>query len=101
MKEKKAENLALVFVREIWRVHGIPTDIVSDRHSRFTLKFWKAFLMAIGVKPQMSTAFYPETNGQTEKVNQTIEAFVRVNVNLEMSNWVELLRMAEFTYNNS
>jgi hypothetical protein len=49
----------------------------------------------------MLTAFHPETDGQTERVNQTIEAFLRAFVNLEMSNWVELLPMAEFTYNNS
>jgi hypothetical protein len=49
----------------------------------------------------MSRAFHPETDGQTERVNQTIEAFLKAFVNLEMSNWVELLPMVEFTYNNS
>jgi hypothetical protein len=53
------------------------------------------------VKPRMSTAFHPETDGQTERVNQTIEAFLRAFVNLEMSDWVELVPMAEFAYNNS
>jgi hypothetical protein len=99
--EKRAENLTLVFAREIWRLHGIPTDIVLERDSRFTSKFWKTFLMAIGVKPRMSTAFYPETDGQTERVNQTIKAFLRAFVNLEMSDWVELVPMSEFAYNNS
>jgi hypothetical protein len=99
--EKRAENLALVFSHEIWRLHGIPTDIVSDRDSQFTSKFWKAFLTAIGMKPRMSTQFYPETDGQTERVNQTMEAFLREFVNLEMSDWVELVPMAEVAYNNS
>jgi transposase InsO family protein len=61
--ENRAENLALVFTHEIWRLHGIPTDIVSDRDSPFRSKFWKAFLTAIGVNLQMSTAFHPETDG--------------------------------------
>jgi hypothetical protein len=99
--EKQTENLALVFAREIWRLDEIPTDMVSDWDSRFISKFWKAFLMAIGVKPRMSTAFQPETDGQTERVNQTIEAFLRAFVNLEMRDWVELLPMAEFASNNS
>jgi hypothetical protein len=99
--EKRAKNLGLVFSHEIWRLHGIPTDLVSDRDSRFTSKFWKAFLTAIGVKLWMSTAFHPETDGQTERVNQTIEAFLRGFVNLEMSDWVELVPMADLAYNNS
>jgi hypothetical protein len=84
--EKQAENLTVVFASEIWRLHRIPTDIVSDPDSQSTSMFWKAFLMAIGLKVRMSTGFPPETNGQTETVNQTIEAFLRAFVNLEMSD---------------
>jgi transposase InsO family protein len=99
--EKRAENLTLVFAHEIWRLHAISTDIVSDRDSQFSSKFWNAFLIAIGVKLRTSTAFHPETDGQTERVNQTIKAFLRVFVNLEMNDSVELMPMAEFAYNNS
>jgi hypothetical protein len=89
-KETKAENLVLVFAYEIWRLHRIPTDIVSDWDWRFTSIFWKACLMAIGVKPWILTAFYPETDGKSEQVKQTIEAFLRALVKLKMSHWVEL-----------
>jgi hypothetical protein len=99
--EKRAKNLALVFAPEIWTLHGIPTDIVSDRDSRFTSKFWNAFLMAIGMKLGMLAALYPETDGQTDRVNQTIEAVLRAFGNLEMSDWIKLVSMAEFAYNNS
>jgi hypothetical protein len=68
-KEKKAENLAIIFACEIWRLNGILCNIVLAQDSRFTLKVWKAFLTAIGVKPWMSTAFHPETDRQTERVN--------------------------------
>jgi hypothetical protein len=69
--------------------------------SRFTSKFWQSFLAALGIQPRMSTAFHPETDGQTERLNQTIETYLRSFVNLEQSDWVELLPLAEFAYNNS
>jgi hypothetical protein len=62
-KEKKSENLAMIFARDIWKLHRIPSDIISDRDSQFTMKFWKTFIAAIGIKPWMSTAFHPETDG--------------------------------------
>jgi len=76
-KEKKtAADLAVTFAREIWKYHGLPTDIVSDRDSRFTSEVWKEFLWLSGIQPQMSTAFHPQTDGQTERLNQTIEAYL-------------------------
>jgi len=66
LKEKTAADLAVIFAREIWRHHGIPTDIVSDRDSRFTSETWKEFLGLLGIRPRMSTAFHPQTDGQTE-----------------------------------
>ena len=98
---KKAEDLARIFAREIWRLHGLPRDIVSDRDSRFTSDTWRVFLAALGVRPRMSTAFHPQTDGQTERTNQVIEAYLRSFVNKEQSDWVELLPMAEYAYNNS
>jgi len=98
---KTAEDLSRIFAREIWRLHGLPRDIVSDRDSRFTSTTWQVFLSVLGIKPRMSTAFHPQTDGQTERVNQTIEAYLRPFVNKEMNNWVDLLPMAEHAYNNS
>jgi hypothetical protein len=100
-KKKKAEDLAVIFAREIWKLHGIPVDIVSDRDSRFTSAFWKSFLSMLGIKPRMSTTFHPQTDGQTERLNQTIEGYLRSFVNLQQNDWVELLPLAEFAYNNS
>jgi hypothetical protein len=99
--EKGAEDLAKVFAREIWRFHGLPMDIVSDQDSRFTSSFWKSFLALRGIKPRMSTAFHLQTDGQTERVNQTIEAYLRSFVNHEQDDWVDHLPTAEFAYNNS
>jgi len=101
LKEKTAANLTKIFAREIWRFHGLPTDIVSDRDSRFTSEIWKEFLELLGIRPRMSTAFHPQTDGQTERLNQTIEAYLRAFVAKEQDDWVPLLPMAEFAYNNS
>jgi len=60
---KTAADLAVIFAREIWKHHGLPTDIVSDRDSRFTSETWKKFLRLSGIRPRMSTAFHPLTNG--------------------------------------
>jgi hypothetical protein len=98
---KTASDLAIIFAREVWRHHGLPTDIVSDRDSRFTSEVWKEFLGLSGIRSRMSTAFHPQTDGQTERLNQTIEAYLRSFVNYEQNDWVSLLPMAEFAYNNS
>jgi transposase InsO family protein len=96
-----ANHHQMIFAREIWIFHGIPTDIILDRDSRFTSTEWKQFLGVLGIRPRMSTSFHPQTDGQTQRINQTIEAYLRSFINYEMDNWVELLPMAEFAYNNS
>jgi len=98
---KTVADLAIIFAREVWKYHGVPTDIVSDRDSRFTSETWKELLRLAGIRPYMSTAFHPQTNGQTERLNQTIEAYLWVFVVKEQDDWVRLLPMAEFAYNNS
>lgn len=98
---KKTEDLIKIFAREYWKHHGVPLDIISDRDSRFTAHMWKDFLNLVGIRPRMSTAFHPQTDGQTERLNQTLEIYLRAFVNYEMSNWEELLPTAEFAYNNT
>src|SRR5690606_8150880 len=97
----KAPDLARLFAKEIFRFHGLPLDIVSDRDSRFTSNFWKELMELLEIKRNMSTAFHPQTDGQTERVNQTLEAYLRAFANYEQSNWSDLLHVAEFAYNNS
>ena len=98
--KKTAEDLARIFAREISRLHGFPRDIVFDRDTRFTSNTWKHFLAIIGISPRMSTAFHPQTDGQTTRVNQVIEAYLRPFLNQEQDDWVDLLRMAKHAYNN-
>jgi len=101
-KEKKtAADLAVLFAREVWKHHGLATDIVSDRNSRFASETWQEFLWLSGIRPRMSNAFQPQTDGKTERLNQTIEAYLRAFVGHEQDHWVGLLPIAEFAYNNS
>jgi hypothetical protein len=101
MKGKTASDLARIFAREVWKYHGLPADIVSDCDSRFTSGVWREILQMSGIRSRMSTAFHPQTDGQTEHLNQTIEAYLRSFVNHQQDDWVSLLPMAEFAYNNS
>jgi len=98
---KTAADLAVIFAREVWKFHGIPTDIVSDRDSHFTSEAWQELLKMLGIRPRMLTAFHLQTDGQIERLNQTIEMYLRAFVSHEQNDWVRLLPMAEFAYNNS
>jgi len=80
LREKTAVDLAVAFAKEVWMHHGLPIDIVSDRDSHFTLDLWKGFLKLSGIRSRMSTAFHPQTDGQTEWLNQTIEAYLQALV---------------------
>ena len=81
-KEKyNAEQLAFIILDRFIRDHGIPESIISDRDKLFTLNFWKTLLGKIGIKLQMSIAYYPQTDGQIERANQTLEIYLRHYVN--------------------
>jgi transposase InsO family protein len=75
--KKKAKDLGLIFARNIWQLHGLPTKIISDWDRRFTSDLWSSLCELLGIRQKMSTSFQPKTDGQTERVNQTIEAFIR------------------------
>ena len=96
-----APLLAEVIIDVVVRHHGLPDSIVSDRGSVFTSKFWSSLCYFLGIKRRLSTAFHPQTDGQTERQNSTMEAYLRAFVNYEQDDWARLLPMAEFAYNNA
>ena len=96
-----AQKLAEVILDVVVRHHGLPDSIVSDRGSLFTSKFWSSLCYFLGIKRRLSTAFHPQTDGQTERQNSTMEAYLRAFVNFEQNDWARLLPMAEFAYNNA
>ena len=99
--EVPLKELALIFLQNVWRLHGLPESIISDRDTRFTSKFWISLMKLLQVKINMSTAFHPETDGQTEKVNQTLEQYLRSYCSYQQDDWASLLPLAEYAYNTS
>ncbi|KAJ0921353.1 putative nucleotidyltransferase, Ribonuclease H [Helianthus annuus] len=97
----KVEKLAKVYMKEIICRHGIPIDIISDRDARFTSRLWQTFQSAMGTKLNLSTAFHPQTDGQTERTIQTLEDMLRSCVIDFGGNWDSHLPLVEFSYNNS
>ena len=75
-----ADQLAQIYLRDIVRLHGVPVSIVSDRDTKFTSTFWRAFQKALGTKVHMSTAYHPQTDGQSERTIQTLEDMLRACV---------------------
>ena len=100
-KDLTAGQLAEVILREVIRLHGIPLSIVSDRGSLFTSRMWANLMYALKIERRLSTAFHPQTDGQTERQNSTLEQYFRSYVNYTQDNWSVLLPLAEFAYNSS
>ena len=94
-------GLVEVIINVVVRHHGLPDLIVTNWGLLFTSKFWSLLCYFLGIKRKLSTAFHPQTDGQTEKQNSTIEAYLRAFVNFEQNDWAQLLLMAEFPYNNA
>ena len=99
--QKTAEGCAKLFLANVWKLHGLPSDIVSDRDPVFTSKFWAELMERLDVQLRKSTAFRPQTDGQTERVSQSLEQYLRQYCNYEQDNWCDLLPLAEYAYNNS
>jgi hypothetical protein len=100
-KSIDGSETASLFIREIFRHHGFPKTIVSDRGPQFVSKFWKRLFSLLKVDIRLSTSFHPETDGSSEVTNQILEQYLRIFCNYQQSDWVRLLPLAEFTYNNS
>ncbi|KAL0536697.1 hypothetical protein IC582_025657 [Cucumis melo] len=92
---------AQLYMSEIVRLHGVPVSIVSDRDARFTSKFWKGLQTAMGTRLDFSTAFHPQTDGQTERLNQVLEDMLRACALEFPGSWESHLHLMEFAYNNS
>jgi len=88
-------------MKEIFRLHGIPKVVISDRDAKFTGNFWKALFKGLDTKLNFSTAFHPQTDGQRERVNQILEDMLRMYVMNQPKKWEEYLHLVEFAYNNN
>ncbi|GJX52989.1 putative reverse transcriptase domain-containing protein, partial [Tanacetum coccineum] len=95
------DKLARLYLNRVVARHRIPASIICDRDGRFTLNFWRSFQKALGTYISMSTAYHPETDGQSERTIQTLEDMLRACVIDFGKGWVKHLPLAEFSYNNS
>ncbi|GJP80063.1 hypothetical protein CLOP_g10298 [Closterium sp. NIES-67] len=95
-----AEETARLFISTVVSLHGIPAAIISDRDPKFTSKFWQDTWARYGTRLQFSSAYHPQTDGQTERTNQTMEQLIRTNCP-DRKKWEDVLPMLEFSYNNA
>lgn len=95
------EAVVQAFLEWIWREEGYPVTIVSDRGTQFISFFWKRLCKRLGTNPKLSTAWHPETDGQTENANADLKAYLRAYVNYKQDDWVDYLPVAEFEANSA
>ncbi|CAI7854106.1 unnamed protein product [Closterium sp. NIES-54] len=96
-----AEATARLFFDRIITIHGIPATLISDRDPKFTSKFWKELMGLLGTKLAMSLPYHPQTDGQTERLNQVVEQLLRTACKDDVSHWDTQLPTLEFAYNNA
>jgi len=94
------KGLAWLFRDNVWKLYGLPESIISDRGPQFTAGLMKELNKMLGIKSKLSTAFYPQTDEQTERVNQELEQYLRMFINHRQEQWTKWLGTAEFAYNN-
>ncbi len=98
--ELSSEGWVKILCDEVYAKHGMPQVVISDQGMVFVSKFMKDLYDLLQIKGNASTAFHPQTDGQTEQVNQEVEKYLRIFVNYLQNDWVEWLSLAAFTHNN-
>jgi transposase InsO family protein len=91
---------ARLFLANSWKLHGLPRSVISDRGPQFVSEFTRELYRLLGIQLSATTAYHPQADGQTERVNQELEQYLRLFVSERQDDWDELLPMAEFQYNN-
>jgi hypothetical protein len=95
------KGTALLFLKEVWKHHGTPRVVVSDRGPQFVAAFTRELYKHLGIKLAMSAAYHPQTDGQMEHVNQVLEGYLRTFTSRQQDDWDNLLPSGKFHYNNS
>jgi len=100
MEKMSAEGLAKLFWDHVWKLHGLPESIISDRGVQFVAGMMKELNNLLGIQIKLLIAYHPQTDRQTERINQELEQYLRVFINHRQEQWPDWLGTAEFTYNN-
>ena len=93
------EGMADLYMKNIWKQYGLPRKIISDRGPQFAIRFTKELWKKLGITTVLSTAYHPETDRETERVNQELKQYLHAFCNYKQTNWLELLPYAEFAHN--
>lgn len=96
-----SQTFARLYRDSIFRLHGLPESVISDRGSIFTSEYTKNLCKLLSIRSHLSTAFHPQTDGQTERVNAILEQYLRGYISYQQDDWFDFLALAEFAYNNS
>jgi hypothetical protein len=100
-EDYRVPKLVDLYIEHILRLHGVPRSMVSDRGSQFIAQYWRSLHGFLGTSLYYSYAFHPQTDGQTERVNQVLDDLLRACVLTYNNDWEKSLPYAEFSYNNS
>jgi hypothetical protein len=96
-----AKETARLYQKYVFKHHGLSDDIVTDRGTQFMSRFTASLLELCDIHSNMSTTFHPQSDGQTEHVNQVLEQYLRIFCDHQQDNWLDILPLAEFAYNNA
>jgi hypothetical protein len=96
----KAIVVADIFMKEIFKLHGLPKTIISNRDVKLTLNLWKGLFISLGTQLEFSMAYHPQRDGRTERVNKVLEDMLRMHVMHHPKQWEEYLPLVDFSYNN-
>jgi len=100
IEKTSAEGLARLFRDNVWELHGLPESIISNRGPQFVAGLMRELNEMLKIKSKLLTVFHPQTDGQTERINQELEQYLRMFINHRQEQWPEWLGTAKFTYNN-
>ena len=96
-----AQEIGRLYFDKVVKYHGMQKSIISDRDPKYTSRYWRALWKKLGTEFKMSTAFWPQTNGQMERVNLVLQGYLRNYVNANQTDWADHISMVEFSYNNT
>jgi len=99
-EKTSVEGLTKLFWDHVWKLHGLPESIISDRRVQFAAGMMKELNNLLGIQTKLSTAYHSQTDGQMERINQELEQYLRIFIDHRQEQWLDWLGTAEFTYNN-
>ena len=99
-EKTSVEGVARLFWNNVWKLYGLPESIITDKGAQFAMEIIKELNNMLGINTKLSIAYHPQTDGQTERMNQDLEQYLRMFINHRQEQWPDWLATAESAYNN-